>query len=145
MDTKPLAPTGEYDTPTARILLVDERLIFCEGLRKLLEGEPGFTVVGNASDPDDALQGVEEHNPDIVIVSLAGRSLGRLLQTLQGRRAEDHRVRTIVLMTASSEATSSWRLCPRRVGGPPRRQPSRVPRRDHFEGATRTSAAPTCS
>ena len=84
MDTKPLASTGEYDTPTARILLVDERLIFCEGLRKLLEGEPGFTVVGNASDPDDALQGVEEHNPDIVIVSLAGRSLGRLLQTLHG-------------------------------------------------------------
>ena len=100
MGTEPVASVGAHDTPTVRILLVDEHLIFREGLRKLLEGEPGFIVVGDASGPDDARRAVEEHKPDIVIVSLTGRPLVRLLQTLHDLRAEHHRARTIVLTKA---------------------------------------------
>ena len=82
MDTEPVAPAGANDPPTVQILLVDEHLIFREGLRKLLEAERGFTVVGDASGPDDGQRAVEEQKPDIVIVSLTGRWLARLLQTL---------------------------------------------------------------
>jgi len=85
------------DTAAVRILLVDEHLIFREGLRKLLDGEPGFTVVGDAPGPDEALLAVDEQKPDIAIVSLAGRPLARLMQTLQDLGTERHRLRTIVL------------------------------------------------
>jgi len=88
---------GAPENAAVRILLIDEHLIFREGLRKLLEGEPGFTVVGDAPGPDEALLAVDEQKPDIAIVSLAGRPLVRLMQTLQDLGAERHRVRTIVL------------------------------------------------
>ena len=100
MDTEPVALAGADDTPTVQILLVDEHLIFREGLRKLLEGEPGFIVVGDAAGPDDARRSIEEHKPHIVIVSLTGRPLVRLLQTLHDLRTEHPRPRTIVLTTA---------------------------------------------
>jgi DNA-binding NarL/FixJ family response regulator len=98
MHTEPV-DTGVPDSPTVRILLVDEHLILREGLRKLLEGEPGFSVVGDAAGPDEALRAVEDHNPDIVIVGLVDRPLVRLMQMLQDRR-ENPRVRTIVLAAA---------------------------------------------
>ena len=53
---EPSTATSERvnDTPTIEILLVDQQLIFCEGLRKLFEGEPDFHVVGCACGPDEA-------------------------------------------------------------------------------------------
>jgi len=98
---EPVPATSERidDTPRIEILVVDEHLIFREGLRKLLEGEPGFTVVGDASSPGDALRAVEAHKPHIVIISRAGRSLVRLLQALH-LGAEHHPARRIVLATA---------------------------------------------
>ena len=82
---EPVTATSERvdDTPAIEILLVDEQLILCEGLRKLIEAEPGFTVVGATCDPDEAVRLVEDCRPDIVIVSLTGRPLVRLLQMLQ--------------------------------------------------------------
>ena len=100
MDTEPVAVAVANDTPPVQILLVDEHLIFREGLRKLLEGEPGFAVVGDAAGPDEARRAVDEQKPDVVIVSLTGRPLARLLQTLHDLRGEHHRVRTIMLTTA---------------------------------------------
>jgi len=88
------------DTPAIEILLVDEQLILCEGLRKLIEAEPGFTVVGATCDPDEAVRLVEDCRPDIVIVSLTGRPLVRLLQMLQELTTAGHPARTIVLTTA---------------------------------------------
>jgi two-component system nitrate/nitrite response regulator NarL len=88
------------DTPTIEILLVDEQLILCEGLRTLIEGEPGFSVVASACDPHEAGRLVETHKPDIVIVSLTGRPLVRMLQTLQELTGAGNAARTIVLTTA---------------------------------------------
>ena len=99
---EPVTATSERvdDTPTIEIILVDEQLILCEGLRRLIEGEPGFNVVGSTCDPDEAVRLVEAHRPDIVIVSLTGRPLVRLLQMLQELTAAGNPARTIVLTTA---------------------------------------------
>jgi len=88
------------DTPTIEILLVDEQLILCEGLKRLIEGELGFIVVGSTCDPDEAVRLVEARRPDVVIVSLSGRPLGRMLQMLQELTAAGHPARTIVLTAA---------------------------------------------
>jgi DNA-binding NarL/FixJ family response regulator len=99
MDTEHVAPIGAHDHQAVAILLVDEHLIFREGLRKLLEGEPGFKVVGGASGPDEAVLAIEAHKPDVAIVGLTGRPLVRLMQMLQDARLGHHQVRTIVLTT----------------------------------------------
>lgn len=99
MHSEPVAHTGTHDHAMVQILLVSEHLILREGLRKLLETEPGFTVVAGASGPDDAWRAIERHQPDIMIAGLSARAQVRLMQTLQDGASQNHRVRSIVLTT----------------------------------------------
>jgi hypothetical protein len=43
------------DYTVIRILLADDYPIFRDGLRRLLESEPGFEGIGEASDGDEAV------------------------------------------------------------------------------------------
>ena len=49
------------------ILIADDHRIFRDGLRRLLEVEPDFEVVGEASDGRDAIALVREVKPDILL------------------------------------------------------------------------------
>jgi len=53
-----------------RILLVDDHPIVRQGLRTLLEGRPGWEVVGEASDGIEALDKVEVLAPDVVVLDV---------------------------------------------------------------------------
>lgn len=53
-----------------RILLVDDHPIVRQGLRTLLEGRPGWEVVGEASDGIEALEKVESLQPDVVVLDI---------------------------------------------------------------------------
>jgi DNA-binding NarL/FixJ family response regulator len=52
------------------IVLADDHHLVREGLRVLLETEPGFEVVGEAADGLSAVQMVERLHPDVVIADL---------------------------------------------------------------------------
>ena len=54
-----------------RILLADDHPIFRDGLRRLLEAEPGFTVIGEASDGAEAVRLAKQLNPDLMLLDLA--------------------------------------------------------------------------
>jgi two-component system, NarL family, nitrate/nitrite response regulator NarL len=54
-----------------RILTADDHPVFRYGLRRLLESEPGFLVVGEASDGVQALRLARELSPHVVILDLA--------------------------------------------------------------------------
>jgi DNA-binding NarL/FixJ family response regulator len=54
-----------------RIVLADDHTLVRIGLKLLLESIPGLTVVGEASDGLEALQLIEEHRPDLVLMDLA--------------------------------------------------------------------------
>jgi DNA-binding NarL/FixJ family response regulator len=41
---------------TIRIVIADDHPIFRDGLRRLLEAEPGLKVIGEASDGSDAVK-----------------------------------------------------------------------------------------
>ena len=54
-----------------RILLADDHAVLRSGLRALLENEPDFHVVAEASNGLDAVRLVEEHQPDVALVDIS--------------------------------------------------------------------------
>jgi DNA-binding NarL/FixJ family response regulator len=85
------------DTPNIAVLLASEHLIVREGLRKLLEAEPGIAVVGDVSDPQEALTVTRAVRPHVVIVGFAGRPLIRTLRSLRQLAPAGEYGRVIVL------------------------------------------------
>ena len=57
------------DTPAIRILLVDDHEMFLAGLRLLLDGEPGLSVIGEAHTRHEALRAAQDR-PDIIVLDL---------------------------------------------------------------------------
>lgn len=54
-----------------RILIADDHPLFRDGLRRLLQSEPGFEVVGEASDGDELLSLISKAKPDILLLDLS--------------------------------------------------------------------------
>lgn len=54
-----------------RIVIADDHPIFRDGLRRLLEAEPGLKVIGEASDGADAVKLARQLKPDIMLLDLA--------------------------------------------------------------------------
>jgi DNA-binding NarL/FixJ family response regulator len=53
-----------------RIALVDDQAMVRQGLRMILEAEPGFTVVGEAADGRQAIDLVPRARPDVVLMDV---------------------------------------------------------------------------
>jgi DNA-binding NarL/FixJ family response regulator len=64
-----LSPEEQRDLDSVRVLLVDDHDLFRTGLRNLLQ-EQGVHVVGEAAAGHEALQGVRELAPDVVVMDL---------------------------------------------------------------------------
>lgn len=54
-----------------RILIVDDHDLVREGVRTMLEQEPGFEVVGECGDGQEAIRAVRELEPDVVLMDVA--------------------------------------------------------------------------
>ncbi len=54
-----------------RILLVDDHAVLRDGVRMVLESQPGFQVVGTTENGRDALRLVEDLRPDIAVLDIA--------------------------------------------------------------------------
>ena len=54
-----------------RIFIAEDQTILRQGLKALLATIPDFEVVGEAEDGKDAIRGVEEHSPDLIILDLS--------------------------------------------------------------------------
>jgi DNA-binding NarL/FixJ family response regulator len=86
-----------------RILIADDHPIFRDGLRKLLETEPDFKVIGEASDGQEAVQLAQELKPDVLLLDLAmPRQPG--LDALRELASAAAPVRTILLTVAIEKA-----------------------------------------
>lgn len=56
--------------PSPRILLVDDHTLVRYGVKLILETEPGFQVVGEASNEKEAIEKASALQPDIVVMDL---------------------------------------------------------------------------
>ncbi|MFQ5944072.1 MAG: response regulator [Anaerolineales bacterium] len=85
------------------IMLADDHLIVREGLRALLEAEPGFSIVGEANEGIGVPDKVEQLNPEILIVDLMLPGMNGLEVTRQvSRHSPDTKV--IILSMHSNES-----------------------------------------
>jgi DNA-binding NarL/FixJ family response regulator len=61
-----------------RVVLAEDHTLVRMGMRLLIESIPGITVVGEAADGFEALQLIEQHRPDCVLMDLAMPGLSGL-------------------------------------------------------------------
>jgi NarL family two-component system response regulator LiaR len=65
------------------IILGEDHLITRQGIRRLLEDEKGFTILGEASNGEEAVEMVSEMKPDVVIMDIAMPKLNGIEATRQ--------------------------------------------------------------
>ena len=93
------------DSRHVRIAIVDDHQIFRDGLRHLLESEPGFEVVAEAVDGLDASRIARDVAPDVMLLDVAMPRMGGVeaLTTVQ------QNVTRIILLTAAIEPSELLR------------------------------------
>ncbi len=85
-----------------RVLLADDHAIVRAGLRSLLEAEPGFEVVAEASDGAEAVRAALSEDIDLAILDV---SMPRLTGIQAARQIAEHRpnLRTLILSMHDNE------------------------------------------
>jgi len=87
---------------TIRIVIADDHPIFRDGLRRLLEAEPGLKVIGEASDGNDAVKLARQLKPDVMLLDLAmPRQPG--LEALRDLSTGGANGVKVILLTAAAE------------------------------------------
>jgi DNA-binding NarL/FixJ family response regulator len=85
------------------VLLADDHAVVRRGLLALLEGEPGITVVGEATDGQQALDLVAELRPDVLVLDLVMPGLSGL-EVLTRLRERATAPRVVVLSMHGTDA-----------------------------------------
>ena len=93
------------DPRRVRIAIADDHEIFRDGLRRLLESEPGFEVVAEAVDGLDAARIASDVSPDVMLLDVAMPRMGGV-EALTTIRLDTTRV---ILLTAAIEPTELLR------------------------------------
>lgn len=75
-------------TPRTRVILADDHTLVRSGIRRIIEAQPGFEVVGEAGDGAEALALVRATAPDVIVLDLNMPGTGGLdvLPTLKAAR-----------------------------------------------------------
>ncbi|MBP0595496.1 response regulator transcription factor [Paraburkholderia sp. LEh10] len=82
-----------YSTGAARLILVDDHPLVRDGLRARLEAVPGFAVVGEAGNAEQAMTLAAAQEPDLVLMDVGMKGInGITLAALFHERFPDIRV-----------------------------------------------------
>ena len=93
------------ETRHVRIAIADDHQIFRDGLRRLLESEPGFEVVAESVDGLDVARIAREVHPDVLLLDVAMPRMGGVeaLTTIQQEATR------VLLLTAAIEPSELLR------------------------------------
>jgi len=78
------------------IILVDDHAVVRAGVRRLLEQEPSFDVIGEAESGEKAYQLFGELNPDVMVMDLSMPGMGGL-ESIRRILMRDEKARILVL------------------------------------------------
>jgi DNA-binding NarL/FixJ family response regulator len=87
---------------TISVLLADDHAVVRQGLRMLLQTEPGIEIVGEAENGSEAVALVEEQKPSVVLMDVAMPLLNGAQASRQIRRASPD-TRILVLSSYSDD------------------------------------------
>jgi len=85
-----------------RIMLVDDHEVVRMGLRTLLEKRPGFTVVGEAGDVEEAIETARTVRPDVIVMDIRLPS-GTGVEATREIRGERPDTRVIMLTSYADD------------------------------------------
>ncbi|MBI5805745.1 response regulator transcription factor [candidate division TA06 bacterium] len=80
----------------AKIIVADDHRMVREGLRSLIERQPGLSVVAEARDGAEAVSLTRKHRPDLVVMDISMPNLNGL-EAIRLIRTEKNKTRIIVL------------------------------------------------
>jgi len=85
-----------------KILILDNHVLFREGLVSLLSGQRNMTVVGETSSASEAIEVVTDHNPDVILmdIHLPDEDGLEVIKIMLSKRPE---VKIVVLTTSDSD------------------------------------------
>lgn len=85
-----------------RILVADDHLVYRIGIRSLIGSEPGFEVVGEASDGDEALSLYRKLKPDVLLLDLRMPQKGGV-EVVQAIRQEFPKAAILIVTSYQTE------------------------------------------
>lgn len=65
----------------SRVLIVDDQRLMQQGLRTILEREPDIMVVGEAGDGEQALEFIDQQQPDVLLMDIEMPGMGGIATT----------------------------------------------------------------
>jgi two-component system, NarL family, response regulator YdfI len=89
-------------TDPLRLLIADDHLIVREGLRLILETEPGFDLVGEACDGAEAIELAAELQPDVILMDLRMPRIDGLA-AIERLQKEQPQIAIVILTTFNED------------------------------------------
>jgi len=86
-----------------RVLLAEDHILVRQGFRRILEDDPGITVVGEARTGLEAIEQCKELKPDVAVMDLSMPELGGLEATAEVLKANPQ-IKILILSMYSNEA-----------------------------------------
>lgn len=90
-------------TPRTRVILADDHTLVRAGLRRILESQPQFEVVGEAADGRSALEAINATDADVLVLDLNMDGLEGIDVLRQAKRAKPELRVVILTMHAGRE------------------------------------------
>ena len=107
MTPKPSGGGSAGQPAPIRIVIADDHAVVRDGLRALIQAQPGIEVVGEAESGEAALQQTLQHQPDVVLLDL---SMPRGGPTVAARIARECPGARVVVLTMHEERGYVTRL-----------------------------------
>lgn len=89
---------------SVRILIVDDHLLFLEGLRAIFLSVPDLTVIGTASSGEEAIQQAKDLSPDVILMDIQMADMNGIEAT---KRILDHQPHIKVIMLTMLQDSES--------------------------------------
>jgi NarL family two-component system response regulator YdfI len=85
-------------TETIRLLIADDHLIVRQGLRLILETEPGFELIGEAADGAEAVELATKLQPEVILMDLRMPRMDGL-DAIERLQVEQPQIAIVILTT----------------------------------------------